>query len=427
MHHFAKCCRQNPSTSGSCGGGRGGRRGSGRAAAMFTKKSPGGRRYILTTLNNLEMSFLVDSGADVSAISKQRALAAHTRYRSKKPGEFIHGAGGEKLSVIGILKTNLKLGDQQVPVTLKVVPELRDGAILGTDTFSQFKSLQIEFGGPLQTLTLANLQDPTEENPVDPQDKLQTVHKPSVFRGTEGYRASTSAFSTIDSPGVPTPASSLVDPQVLQEQPSTLQLKEHYKKLLSSHAKIFDQTHVRFKVKPRDEVLRVRGRPKPIVASSRPRPPQDKTFIEQEVERMFKEDLIEDATDSPWRSQPVVVRAASGKMRMAIDYSQTINRFTELDPYPLPLTEELLREVAQYKVFSSVDLRSSFHLLELPMGERAYTAFEGSRKHPLCQFKVLPFGVTNGSAAFMRAINEILEPLNGITAFIDDIVIGGKN
>ena len=58
---------------------------------------------------------------------------------------------------------------------------------------------------------------------------------------------------------------------------------------------------------------------------------------------------------------------------MVVDYSQTINRFTQLNAYPLPKIENLVNTIAKYKVFSTVDLRSAYHQIPLDPSERHYT------------------------------------------------------
>ena len=88
---------------------------------------------------------------------------------------------------------------------------------------------------------------------------------------------------------------------------------------------------------------------------------------------------------------------------MVINYSQTVNRFTQLDAYPLPKIEEVINDVAQDKFYSSVDLRSAYFQVPLREDERPYAAFEAMGK--LYQYKRLPFGVTNGVSAFQRVID----------------------
>ena len=56
----------------------------------------------------------------------------------------------------------------------------------------------------------------------------------------------------------------------------------------------------------------------------------------------------------------VVCRSAFGKRRMAIDYASTINAHTELDAFPVALIPDVVSELRNSHVFSSVDLRSAY-------------------------------------------------------------------
>ena len=111
---------------------------------------------------------------------------------------------------------------------------------------------------------------------------------------------------------------------------------------------------------------------------------------------------------------------------MVVDYSQTINRFTQLDAYPLPRIDDLVNEVAQHNFFSTLDLQSAYHQVLLQENEKLYTAFEAGGK--LYEFNRIPFGVTNGVASFQRVIDEIIavEQLTGTFAYVDNVTICGK-
>ncbi|GFT30829.1 putative retrovirus-related pol polyprotein from transposon opus [Trichonephila clavipes] len=105
-------------------------------------------------------------------------------------------------------------------------------------------------------------------------------------------------------------------------------------------------------------------------------------------------------SNSPWRAQAFVIRGENHKPRMVVDYSQTINKYTLLDAYPLPKIEE---------------------------DSERHTAFEACGK--LYQFLRVPFGVTNGVACFQRVIDKIIED-EGLTLtypFIDDVTVCGKD
>ena len=61
----------------------------------------------------------------------------------------------------------------------------------------------------------------------------------------------------------------------------------------------------------------------------------------------------------------VVKNEQSGKRRMVIDYDTTINRFSQLDAYPLPQIEDIISQLSLYQVFMTIDLNSAYHQIEL--------------------------------------------------------------
>ncbi|XP_068235600.1 uncharacterized protein [Palaemon carinicauda] len=93
----------------------------------------------------------------------------------------------------------------------------------------------------------------------------------------------------------------------------------------------------------------------------------------------WRQTCIIEPSISPWRAQVVVVKDPLDrhKKRLCIDYSQTINQYTELDAYPLPRIEDMVHDLAKYKVFSTFDLKSAYHQISIKESERKYTAFEG--------------------------------------------------
>ena len=151
----------------------------------------------------------------------------------------------------------------------------------------------------------------------------------------------------------------------------------------------------------------------------------DAQFIESEVQRLLAEGIIEPSR-SPWRAQAVVT-ANGNKKRLVIDYSQTINRFTQLDAYPLPNMEKMVGDVARYRVFSTLDLRSAYHQIPIREEEKLYTAFEADGR--LFQFTRIPFGVTNGVAAFQRVMDTVVsqEGLQDTFVYLDNITVCGRD
>ena len=123
----------------------------------------------------------------------------------------------------------------------------------------------------------------------------------------------------------------------------------------------------------------------------------DTKFIQSEISQMLKEGILE-PSQSPWRTQTLVVSLENHKKRFVMDYSQTINIFTLLDAYPLPWIEDMVNEMASYRVSSTLDLTSAYHQVAIKPEERKCTAFEAVGS--IYQFCQIPFGVTNGVASF---------------------------
>ena len=125
----------------------------------------------------------------------------------------------------------------------------------------------------------------------------------------------------------------------------------------------------------------------------------------------------------------VVVKNPSqpDKKRLCVDYSQTINQYTELDAYPLPRIDDMINNLAHYKVFSTFDLRNAYHQVPILKDDRKYTGFEANGR--LYQFRRIPFGVTNGVAVFQRLMDNIIkeEKLKDTFPYLDDITVAGVN
>lgn len=96
-----------------------------------------------------------------------------------------------------------------------------------------------------------------------------------------------------------------------------------------------------------------------------------------------------------------------------------------MDAYPLPNIDKLVSKVAQYSIFSTIDMHHSYYQVPIYEDDKPL-AFE-TAEHPY-QFKKISFGVTKKIAYFQRLMNKIItdENLNGFYAYFDDITICGN-
>ena len=111
---------------------------------------------------------------------------------------------------------------------------------------------------------------------------------------------------------------------------------------------------------------------------------------------------------------------------MCVDYSQTINKFTRLDSYPVSTMQSVLRKVSSYTWFSKLDLQNAYHQVSLIPEEQICTGFEAVGQ--LYQFKRIPFDLKNAFPCFQRVVNQIISDYKyeGTFVYLDDITVCGK-
>ena len=93
----------------------------------------------------------------------------------------------------------------------------------------------------------------------------------------------------------------------------------------------------------------------------------------------------------------------------------------------MPHIDEFVNKLAQYRVFSSIDLKSAYHQVPLKDSDKPFTAFEAEGE--LWQFKRMPFGVTNGGSCFQRYMNSFIRE-KGIAdsfAYLDNLYVCGHD
>ena len=172
-----------------------------------------------------------------------------------------------------------------------------------------------------------------------------------------------------------------------------------------------------FKFMPADAV--------PIACKSRKFSQQDEVFIKGEVASMLENGMIE-PTVSPWRAQVLVTGGDRQKRRMVIDYSRTVNKYNLLDAYPLPNLDAMARKVAQFRFYSTFDLKSAYNQIPICEKDRIFTAFEANGR--LYQATRIPQGVNNGPPAFQRTMDSIVEAeeLPATFPYLDNVTVCGN-
>ena len=167
------------------------------------------------------------------------------------------------------------------------------------------------------------------------------------------------------------------------------------------------------------------GNAKPFRQTLRRHPDKYLEVIDNQVETMRQQGLIENSR-SDWASNIVLARKKDGSLRLCIDYRQ-LNLSSEKNTYPLPLITSCLDALGGSKWFSTFDLRSGYHQVELAPEDMDKTTFLTRRG--AFKFRVMPFGLSAAPATFQRLMDVTMTGLNFAVCliYLDDIIVFSKD
>ena len=146
--------------------------------------------------------------------------------------------------------------------------------------------------------------------------------------------------------------------------------------------------------------------------------------VERELERLEKAGVVEKVERSTWAAPVVPVPKNDGHIRLCGDYKITINADLEVDKYPLPKPDDLFASLAGGKTFSIIDLTHAYQ--QMPLKEASRDLVTINTHKGLYRYTRLPFGVASAPSIFQRVMDTVLQGLQKVVYYLDDILITGS-
>ena len=143
--------------------------------------------------------------------------------------------------------------------------------------------------------------------------------------------------------------------------------------------------------------------------------------VKQELDRMLALGVIKEETGpTEWVSPMVLAPKPSGAVRICVDFTH-LNKWVTRERYQLPTTDELFAKLRGAKYFSTLDACSGFW--QIPLSDESSRLTTFLTPYGRFRFTRLPFGLNSGPEVFHRAMRTILDGLEGVESYIDDVLI----
>ena len=200
--------------------------------------------------------------------------------------------------------------------------------------------------------------------------------------------------------------------------------REALKKLFNAYRDVFANTDEELGQTKQTQFHINTGNSQPVAVRARRTPYHLRPEVSRQIEMMERRGIIQ-KSNSPWSAPIIMVRKSDGSYRFAVDFRE-LNRKTVDEVVYLPSVKECLDSLAGSQLFTTLDLNSAYWQVPVAADDRKKTAF--STEEDKWEFLVMPFGAKGAPGCFTRLMSEVLRGLlgNGVTAYLDDIIVGGK-
>merc|ERR1712020_496585 len=161
----------------------------------------------------------------------------------------------------------------------------------------------------------------------------------------------------------------------------------------------------------------------PVRAPARRLSPEKLAIAKTEFQALLELGIVR-RSESPY-STPLHVTPKPGRGWRPCGDFRRLNCTTVDDRYPIPRIHDFTANLAGKTIFSKVDLVRGYHQVPVALEDVPKTAVV--TPFGLFEFLRMPFGLTNAAQTFQRLMDSILQDLDFVFVYLDDILVASRN
>lgn len=162
----------------------------------------------------------------------------------------------------------------------------------------------------------------------------------------------------------------------------------------------------------------------PIFIKPRRVPYALKKKVDDEIDRLCAERVITKVEQSDWGTPIVPIVKPNGSIRLCADYKVTLNKVIKDEQYPIPIIEDIFAEMNGGEIFCTLDISQAY--LNMVMDEESAHLQTLSTHKGTYKVNRLMFGVKVAPNLWQKFMDRLLQGIEGVKCFFDDIIIQGS-
>ena len=191
--------------------------------------------------------------------------------------------------------------------------------------------------------------------------------------------------------------------------------------LLKDFEDLFDGTLGKWDTDPID--IETKPDHKPSSARYYPVPKINKATFKKELLRLVEIGVLTPVQQSEYGTPVFIIPKKEGTVRFLTDYRR-INQGIVRKPYPIPRISETLQQMEGFQYATALDLNMGYYTIQLSPKSKDLTTIV--TEFGKFRYNVLPMGLCISGDIFQAKVNELLGDIEGLYAYIDDILLTTK-